>query len=240
MTMVSLALFLNQFADFLDRLNGADLVVGHHYADQYRIRAQRRAHVFDSDDPVFINRQTCDDPAAPFQCLQCAAHRRMLNRRSDDVPPMRFGELANAANRQVVGFCATGREDDFVRARANKHCYLAPGSIGSRPGFLTEQMDARGVAKLFRQIWHHRLDDPAVDRRGGAMIEINFAHSTVSGQLVDCQLPVTIADNWQLATDNGVPEYCIRTADAPALSLGPGIMSVKRHVCDCEAAMLAF
>src|SRR5882672_9801980 len=89
---------------------------------------------------------------------------------------MRFGQFANAPNRQVIGLCAAGCEDNFVRPRADERRYLPPGSIGSGPRFLTEVMDARGVAKLFSQIRQHRLDDASVNRRRGTMIEIDFPH----------------------------------------------------------------
>ena len=93
------------------------------------------------------------------------------------MPAVRFGQFANAANCQVVGFGAAGGEDNLVRACADKDCDLPPCAIGGGPRFLTEQVDARSVAKFFRQVWQHRFDDPRVDRRGGTMIEIDFAHS---------------------------------------------------------------
>ena len=94
----------------------------------------------------------------------------MLNRGGDDVAAVRFREFTNATNCQVVSFRAAGREDDLVRARADKLCDLPAGAIGRGPRFLTKQMNARGVAKLFCQVRQHRLDDPRVDRRGGTVI----------------------------------------------------------------------
>src|SRR5712671_4588637 len=92
---------------------------------------------------------------------------------------MRFSEFANPSNCQVVGFRAAGGEDNLVGAHADQTGDLAPRTVGSRARLLTEEMDTRGVAKLFRQIRQHRLDDPAIDWRGGTVIEIDFAHRSV-------------------------------------------------------------
>ena len=63
--------------------------------------------------------------------------------------------------------CLTGRTDPASRRQAEEAgCEL----------FLTKPVDARGVAEFFRQVRQHRCDDPGVDRRGGAVIEIDFSH----------------------------------------------------------------
>src|SRR5437870_13612702 len=98
MTTPQLALLAHQRADLRDRLNRAELVVGHHYADQNRVGSNRCPRIFKSHESIVVNRQTSHYPTALFQKIDCAAHRRMLDRGSDDVPAMRFGNLANSAN----------------------------------------------------------------------------------------------------------------------------------------------
>src|SRR5437868_4274019 len=54
-TISFLARFANERAYLCNRLNRADLVVGEHQSYQHCVGSQRRAHVFYSDNAVFVN-----------------------------------------------------------------------------------------------------------------------------------------------------------------------------------------
>src|SRR2546430_15572154 len=96
MTTPTLALRAHQRANLRDRLNRADLVISHHYADQHRVGTNRFPHIFKSHDSVVVNGQASHVPTALFQKIEGAAHRRMFDRGSDDVPSVPFGNLANS------------------------------------------------------------------------------------------------------------------------------------------------
>ena len=79
----------------------------------------------------------------------------MFDRGGDDVPAARFGHHAYATNRQTVGLGSAGGENDLVSACANQRRYLSPRAIDSGPRFLSEEMNAGSVTKLFLQERHH-------------------------------------------------------------------------------------
>ena len=71
------------------------------------------------------------------------------------MPAARFGRHADATNCQVVRLGSAGGENDLVSACANQRRYLSPRAIDSGPRFLSEEMNAGSVTKLFFQVRHH-------------------------------------------------------------------------------------
>ena len=65
----------DECAKLCDGLNRADLVIGEHDSDEYRVRTDGCAHVVNTNDAIVVNRQTCHFPTAFLQCLADAAHR---------------------------------------------------------------------------------------------------------------------------------------------------------------------
>jgi len=118
-------------------------------------------------------------PSALFQAMDAAANRRMLDRRSDDVPAVGLGSFAEPANRQIVCFGAAGSENDFVGASACERSDLPARAINRGARFLAERVHARRVAEPFGQVRKHRLNDTRVGRCRGAVIEIDFAHGAL-------------------------------------------------------------
>src|SRR6266852_7663312 len=86
----------------------------------------------------------------------------MFDRRSDDVMTVRFGGFTDAVNRKIVGFGAAGSENDFVGVRSDQRRDLSSRLVDSSTRFLTEQVNARRVTELLRQVRQHRLDDSRV------------------------------------------------------------------------------
>ena len=180
MASSTVAFRAHQRANLGNRLHGPDFIVSHHDANQDRVGSQRRAHILKAHDAVVIDGQLGGFPSALFQVVDAAAHRRMLDCRSDDVPAAALGGFAEAANGQVVCFGAAGRENDFVGAGADKRTDLPPRAINPGARFLAERVHARRVAELFSQVGQHRLNDARIGRCGGAVIEIDFAHRFAS------------------------------------------------------------
>ena len=179
MASSTLAFRAHQRANLGNRLHGPDFIVSHHHANQDRVGSQRRLHVLNAHDAVVIYGQLRGFPSVLFQAMDAAANRRMLDCRSDDVPAVGLRGFAESANAQVVCFGAAGSENDFVRAGADKRGDLPPRAIDRGARFLAERVHARRVAELFSQVREHRRNDPLVGRRGGAVIEIDFAHGSL-------------------------------------------------------------
>jgi hypothetical protein len=72
-------------ADFLDRLDGADLVVGVHDADQDRLRSDGATHVVRIDATCPVHRKVSDRTAQLLDKPAGAKNGGMLDSRCDDV-----------------------------------------------------------------------------------------------------------------------------------------------------------
>ena len=74
-------------ADVLDRLDGADLIVGVHNANQDRLRSNGAAHVLRIDSARAIDGKVGDRSAEPFEKPAGSKNSGMLDCRGDDVEP---------------------------------------------------------------------------------------------------------------------------------------------------------
>ena len=103
-----------ELADFLDRLAGADLVVGVHNADQDRLRSNGAAHVPRIDPARAIDWMVSDRSAQPFEKSTGSKNSGMLDRRGDDVRPFMVQREERALDCQIVCFAAAAGENDLV------------------------------------------------------------------------------------------------------------------------------
>src|SRR2546423_670700 len=138
-------------ADFGDGLDGSNLVVGEHDCDEHRFGAEGRANVLDAHDAFVVDGQARYLPVSPFESLADAAHRRVLDCRSDDVATALGGSFGDAADGEVVGLRAAGEEDDFVGARVDERGYFAARAVDGGARLLAEEVYARRVAELLGQ-----------------------------------------------------------------------------------------
>src|SRR4051812_17919068 len=97
----------------------------------------------------------------------------MLDRRRDDVGTSRGRCLIDAAEREVVGLGAAGREDDLVGVRADVQRNRRPSLIDGLTGPLRLDVDRRWVVPHLAQVGEHGLYYPRVGRRGGGVVEID-------------------------------------------------------------------
>ena len=114
------ALLLDDRADLLDRVDGADLVVGEHDRDQDRLVGHRRSHRRRVDASVLLDRQVGDVEALFLEALAGVEHRLVLGLRRDDVVAAVLVELRGALDRQVVGLGRARGPDDLLAAGADE------------------------------------------------------------------------------------------------------------------------
>src|SRR5262245_56957515 len=100
----------------------------------------------------------------------------MFNLRGNDV----FGGSCGVANDTedgvIVRFGATTREDDFLRAGAEKSGDLVASSFDGSASALVGRVNRSGVAEVRGKIGQHRVEDGRLDRGGGVVIVIDTGH----------------------------------------------------------------
>jgi hypothetical protein len=102
-------------ADFRERLDGTDFVVGVHDADQQRLWRNGAAHILRIDQACSIHRKVCDQTAEPLEKPAGRKNRGMLDGRGDYVCPTSVRCEERALDGQIVCFAAATGEYDLVR-----------------------------------------------------------------------------------------------------------------------------
>jgi hypothetical protein len=100
----------------------------------------------------------------------------MFNRRRDDMSPVTNSRFTQTANREVVRFSPTRRENNLILLRTNERRDLASRPIDCGTRLLSEPVHARRIAEILDDRARHRRRDTRVDRRGGAVIQVNSAY----------------------------------------------------------------
>ena len=116
-----------------DRLDGADLVVGQHDADQDRLGRDGRFHVVGIDAAVAIHRQLHDLEPELLQVPDRVAHGVVLDRARDDSMPARLAGPGSALDGEVVGLGPAGSEDDLAGSGSDGTSYALVSLVETRP-----------------------------------------------------------------------------------------------------------
>ena len=169
--------------DFLDRLNGAELVVRVHHADQNRLRPQRAANFLRINNSLRVagrrHGNDGDVNSLPGEFFATVQNRVMLDGGGDDV----FARLARgrdrAEEREIVRLRPAASEYNFAGFRADQRGDRFAGGINGGAGALPCGMDRACVAEVFREERQHGVEDRGVHGRGGVVIKID-AHAQSS------------------------------------------------------------
>ena len=168
--------------DLLDRLQGADLVVGPHHRDQRRPtpgrarqpRAARRRRAArlsstgsSSTSASSASRSQCSGSSTAW-CSTAVA--RMRVRRGSSAQP----RPVDALDREVVGLGAAGGEHHLARAAVERLRDRLAGLLDDPPGVSAGRVQRARVADL-EQVRRHRLDRRGHHRRGGGVVEVDRA-----------------------------------------------------------------
>ncbi len=117
------------FADGRDILHHADFVVYVHNGNENGVITYRRFECFKINNPVALRRQVCHFKPFSLQLTAGIQHRFVFGFAGDDVLAFFLIKVGCAFDRQVVGLCRAGREDDFTRVSANQLSNLVTGDI---------------------------------------------------------------------------------------------------------------
>ena len=166
--------FAGDASDFLQRIDGADLVVPAHQRNEDRVRTNRLLQLLQTDATVLINIEESDLVALLFQVVIGVNHCLVFNGAGDDVASLVLVEIRNAKDSDVIRFRSSTREDNLLAARANQateHVPCASNSFFSSPA---KGMVAAGSVTIdFREIRQHRLHHPWVSRRSSVVVKID-------------------------------------------------------------------
>ena len=168
------ALFLAQFADSLDRLNGADFVVRGHDRDEYRFVRHRGANLLGRHLAELVHGQIRDLEAIAFEPLAGVEHGLVLGRLRDDVVALLLVHRGNALDGQVVALGRAARENNFLGRGTDQGRDLIAGFLDGRFRFPSIRMAATGgIPELLREVRQHGLDHARIDPRRGVVVHVN-------------------------------------------------------------------
>src|ERR1700722_9916064 len=168
------AVFLGNFADFGDRVDHANFIVGVHDGDQDGSRADGGFQFIQVDSTVLLDRQIGNFKAFFFQALAGVQDRFVLDGLGNDVIALFAEHLRDALDHQVVGFGrAAGKDDFFGRGTDQRSNLLTRGFDRFFASPAEAVIAACGIAKFLSEIRQHRFHNARVNRRGGVIIHIN-------------------------------------------------------------------
>ena len=169
------AAFMAHRADCLDRLDGADLIVGEHDGHEAGVVTDGVRDLLGRDKAVCVHVQQRHLKALFFQPFQGMQDGMMLKCGGNNVLfALARAEIGGGGNSLIVGLAAAGGKIDFARLRAE-----AGGHIGTRRlehflGLLADGVEARRVAERVIQVIGHRIDGRLVHSGGCCVIRIDL------------------------------------------------------------------
>ena len=170
------AVGLGDAAQFLNGLQGADFVVGHHHRYQGGIRPHglfqlRRVH-----QPLPVHRQVGHLKALFLQLLGGMEHRVVLDGAGDDVLALVPAGVGRPPQGPVVRFGAAAGKVDFSRLGPQGLRRLLPGLLYRLARLPPRLVHRGGVSVAAGQIGHHGLQHRLGDSGGGRVIHVNLIH----------------------------------------------------------------
>ncbi|PON92143.1 hypothetical protein TorRG33x02_119620 [Trema orientale] len=165
--------FLTDFADFLHRLNHADLVVDRHDRNQARSGPNRRPELLEVHEAIGADREVRDLETLLLEMATGVEDALVLGLGGDHVALLLLVEVHDALDGDVVALGGAGGEDDLLRRRADEI-----GHLGARGLHRLVRLPPVHVGPGVRVsvLGHikgqHGVENPRVDRRRGLHIQI--------------------------------------------------------------------
>ncbi len=179
--------------DLVDRLQGADLVVGPHHRDQRdraRVALDRRAQRVDVEPGLLVDRQQLDlgalGLAEPVQRVEDGV---VLDGGGQDAGAARVGGAArpvDALEREVVGLGAAGGEHHLAGPAAERLRDRLARLLDDPPGAPPGGVQRAGVADV-EQVRRHRLDGRRDHRGRGSVVEVDGRAGHRTDQRTTCR-----------------------------------------------------
>ncbi|MNX50585.1 hypothetical protein D3C86_812180 [compost metagenome] len=168
------ALFAAGIAQRDHVLDHADFVVHEEHAGQDGVGADGRLELLEIDEAVFLDVEVGHFEALALEFAHGVEHGLVLGLQGDQVLALALVEVGRALERQVDRLGGARRPDDLTRVGVDQVGHLAARLLDRLFGFPAPGVAARcRVAEMFAQPGNHGVDHTRVDRRGGAVIEID-------------------------------------------------------------------
>src|SRR5579885_3124503 len=163
---------LRQVSKFFDWLHRSDHVIGGHDRYEGNVLLQDAQQTASRDDSVAIDWEIRNLRSRTSQVSAGLKDCRVFNLRRDDMSGLSAG-ADGADQREVVGFCAAGGKNNFIRLRADQVRNLHACCLDCFSCSAAFLMQARRISEGPAKIRQHRLKHTRIDWRGGRMIKIN-------------------------------------------------------------------
>ena len=173
------AVLVGDLRNFLDGLDGADLVVGHHNADQRGIGTDGRLHILRADITFRGGLDISDLKAHALQRSHAVHDGVVLKGAGDEVLLVLAGlGEGSALHGPVVGLRAAAGEEDLCRGSIDGLCHLGAAGVHKLFGLIANAVMAAGVAAGTAQGLGHHCQHLRGTGSRGSIVEINhFLHS---------------------------------------------------------------
>ena len=172
-------------ADFLEGLDGPELVVRVHHGDEHSVGLDCPLEVGRVHNAVRTGPDVSHAHTALFELAGGVKHRVVLDVRGDDVLRGALRRFDNSKDGGVVGLRAAAGEDDFRGPSVNQVRQFFAGVFDSRLRSLAEPVNRAGVAVVLGEVGLHRLEDFRRQGRRGVVVQINSAHHYRLGPWAD-------------------------------------------------------
>ena len=126
------------------------------------------------DQPVAVDGDEVDVPAATRERLRRLDDGRVLDRADDEVAGLEALQVAGEG--QVVGLGAAGGEDDLALGGAEGRGDGGARRFDGAPPLAAQRVQLGRVAVALAEVRQHRLEDARVDRRGRGVVEVDGLH----------------------------------------------------------------
>ena len=180
-------------ADFGDRLNGADLVVGVHHTHQTGVRLNGSLHLLRRDASGFVHIQQGDGEALLLQLFQRVQNGVVLKSgRNDVLLSLSCPRPCSRAKRLIVGLAATGGEVDLPCLTAQTVRHVLPCLKQHLSGGLSHMVQAGRIPVELFKARQHGIQSRAAGLGGGGVVGVNlhavssFRTKPPSGRTVCC------------------------------------------------------
>ena len=165
-------------SDLLDGLDGADLIVGHHDADEGGVGADGRFHVLGADVALGSGLDIGHFKAQTLQRSHAVHDGMVLKGAGDEVLLVLAGlGEGRALHGPVVGLGAAAGEEDLGGGSVDGLCHLCAAGVHELFGFVADAVMAAGVAAGTAQCFDHDGQHFRRAGRGGGVVQIDhFLH----------------------------------------------------------------
>ena len=167
-------MLVGDLGDLLDGLDSADLVVGHHDADQCGIGTDGGFHVLGADVALGGGADIGHLKAYALQCSHAVHDGVVLESAGDEVLLVLAGlGEGSALHGPVVGLGAAAGKEELRRTCIDGLCHLRTAGVHEFLGLVAHTVMAAGVAAGTAERLHHYLQHLRCTGCGGSIIYIN-------------------------------------------------------------------